>query len=114
MKSDCDRAASFIDSLDKEGKVTLLARLIYELTLAGRACYSMDSPGLDHPNWLRSINELQHALASQIVNVISAGPHLRSSSDLVALFLEPNERDESLYREVRRSFIDAVAASLNQ
>jgi hypothetical protein len=114
MNSDCDRATSFIDSLDKEAMVAFLARLIYELTIAGRACYSTDSPGLVHPNWLRSINELQHALASQIVNTMLARPYVRSSRDLVALFLEPNEREEELYREVRRSFIDAISASLKQ
>ena len=114
MKSDHDRAASFIDSLDEKGKIAFLARLIYELTLAGRTCYSMDSLGLDGPIQLRAINELQHAVASQIMNITSSRVHLRSASDLAALFLEPNDRDETLYREVRRSFIDAITASQNR
>ena len=114
MKSDCERAASFIDSLGKDRKTAFLARLIYELTLAGRTCYSIDSLAVDHPSLLREINELQHKLSSQIMKLASDGLHLLPSSDLVALFLGREYDDESISKEIRRSFIDAITASLNQ
>jgi hypothetical protein len=114
MKSDCERAASFIDSLDKDQQVAFLARLIYELTLAGRTCYSIDSMGVDCPLLLREINELQHKLSAQIMKLASDGLHLLPSSELVALFLAREYVGESISREIRRSFIDAITASLDQ
>lgn len=114
MKSDCERAASFIDSLGEDRKIAFLARLIYELTLAGRTCYSNDSTGVDEPLLLREINELQHKLSAQIMKTASDGLHLLPSSELVALFLVREYVDESFSREIRRSFIDAITASLNQ
>lgn len=113
MKSDLERSASFIDSLAMDRKVAFFARLMYELTLAGRTCYSFDSKGVDNPVLLREINELQHRLAAHIMKMGTDGDYVRSSSDLAALFLEPNYSDELLCREIRKSFIDAISGSLN-
>lgn len=112
MKSELDRSASFIDSLAMDRKVAFFVRLIYELTIAGRTCYSIDSKGLDNPVLLREINELQHRLAAHIMNMGTDGGYVRSSSDLAALFLEPNYNDELLRREIRKSFINAITGSL--
>ena len=114
MKSDCERAASFIDSLDEDRKLAFLARLIYELTIAGRSCYTNDSTGVGQPLLLRAINELQHALSAEIMKLASAGLGLLPSSVLVARFLEREYADESISSEIRRAFIAAITASLNQ
>lgn len=114
MKSELERAASFIDSLDSERKLAFLARLMYELTLAGRASYSVDSLGVEQPRLLREINELQHKVSSQIMNLVSASTYLRSSTSLAELFLEPKCEDESYGMVIRNSFVDAISAILKE
>ena len=114
MKSDLERAASFIDSLNSERMLAFLARLMYELTLAGRASYSVDSLGLEQPRLLREINELQHKVSSQMMNMLSASTNLRSSANLTELFLEPTCEDDSYGRVIRNSFVDAISAMLKE
>lgn len=114
MKSECERAASYIDSLGKDRKIAFLACLIFELTIAGRTCYSIDLRGIEDPLLLREINELQHMLSAQIVEIASDGLHLIPSLDLVARFLERENSNDSISREIRRSFIDAITVSLKQ
>ena len=100
--------------MNDERKKAFLARLMYELTLAGRSSYSIESPGLDQPTLLREINELQHKVSSQLMNTLSGGAYLRSSASLAALFLDSNCENEFHRREFRRAFIDALAAMIPQ
>lgn len=113
MKSDCERAASFIDSLTRERQLAFVSRLMFELTLAGRTGYSMGSNEVDHPRLLREINELQHRLSAQVLKMVSDGLHLLPSSYLVELFLE-RDVEESISREIKCSFMDAISASLSK
>jgi len=87
MKSDQDRAVALIEASQTIDRLSFLARLIYELTLAGRTSYSPDSAGLDNPTLLREINEIQHQLAAQLMQLITDGHHSLPPSTLVSLFL---------------------------
>ena len=114
MKSELERAATFIDSLSPERKTAFLVRVMYELTLAGRASYSVDSIGIDQPTLLRELNELQHTVSAQLMNIVSGDPHLRSWTSLASLFLESSFKDESLRILIRNSFVYALTASLHE
>ncbi|NVD74791.1 hypothetical protein HUX88_30340 [Duganella sp. BJB1802] len=63
--------AAWIGRLPFERQLRFLARLSFELTVAGRNSYEVGTDNLEHPQQLRRVNEIQHrvsACLSQLVN----------------------------------------------
>ena len=112
MKSELERAISFIDSMTATNQIRFLTRIVYELTIAGRTTYSFSSSSVDKPECLRIINELQHRVAGVLIKLELQGQSMRLGG-IVELFLADAEPKECK-REVRRSFLDALAASVSQ
>lgn len=57
-------------SLDRSAKLTFLASLGHELTIAGRNSYTVQTEGLDKPSQLRQINEVQHRVLACLREVL--------------------------------------------
>jgi len=97
VRSDRERAESFLDSLNEQQQVGFLARLSYELTLVGRYTYLPEFDEEEHPDWLRELNERQHWISS--LTMKSTGPNADRAplSILAKSFLSPDVRDVFLH-----------------
>jgi hypothetical protein len=63
--------AAWIGRLPFESQLRFLARLSFELTVAGRNSYEVGTDSLEHPQQLRRVNEIQHTISaclSQLIN----------------------------------------------
>jgi hypothetical protein len=112
MRSECERAAAFIDALSISARIRFFARLSYELTIAGRSYWSRAASEHDSAVALRQINELQHQVSAQLMNAASRQEKPVASEGWVGRFLKTEHSDAMLAWEVRRSFMDALAASV--
>ena len=90
-----------------------LARLMYELTLSGRACYSTDSPGIDRPNDLRIVNELQHGVSARLMKIHADGQQIENVKSFVEIFLE-DKRGTAFFGFIRLAFFGALKSSAEQ
>ena len=57
---DVHAEGEWLVQLDERSKIAFFVTLARELTIAGRASYVPQSEELQHPRWLRQINEVQH------------------------------------------------------
>ncbi len=112
MKPDNERVSTYIDSLNDADQIQLLTRLIYELTIAGRMAYAVDSNGLERPVHLREINELQHKLSAHMMSVLVPENEPRSSAFYVNRILAPNHDDSEFANELRRCLMNSLEASV--
>ena len=62
--------SEWLVSLDERSKTAFLITLARELTVAGRASYVPQSEGLQHPTWLRHVNEVQHRVLACLSEVM--------------------------------------------
>ena len=65
------RQAEWIANLAFEHRLRFLARLSFEITIAGRNSYEAGTDDLINPRQLRRVNEIQHRVAaclSQLLN----------------------------------------------
>lgn len=62
--------SAWLASLNKEAKIRFLARLNFEITLAGRGSYVAGTEDLVNPSLLRRINEMLHRASSFLLHVL--------------------------------------------
>jgi hypothetical protein len=94
--------------LPPAAQIETLVRLAHELTIWGRDTYETSSPGLRHPNRLRSLNEIQHRITSHVRALLAADPRRYPDEVLASIILEQDDP------ELRRQVITAFARSLSQ
>ncbi len=51
----------------------LILRLVFNLTITSRNAYEVNGDGVDRPEILRGINEIQHQLLGRILAINSSG-----------------------------------------
>ena len=61
--------AKWVESLDLQGKLMVVARIAHQLTMAARDTYEPGTRGVTDPVRLRSINEIMHRLTRRIVDL---------------------------------------------
>ena len=64
---------NWLVSLPEQIKARFLARLAWELTIAGRSTYEPQTEQLIHPEHLRRINEIQHRVTSCLTQLLYGG-----------------------------------------
>jgi len=60
----------WLAALNQDAKCLFLARLMHALTVVGRDSYTVQSEGLDRPEDLRRINEIQHRVSACLRDVL--------------------------------------------
>jgi len=78
--------ATWINELPLECQLRFLARLSFNLTVAGRNSYEVGTNELTHPSELRRVNEIQHrvtACLSQLLNGDCPDGFVASMANLV-------------------------------
>ena len=61
------------DRLTRDQRARLLAGFAFELTLVGRGTYVAQSEEIAAPQKLRAVNEIQHRIASALVQSLGNG-----------------------------------------
>src|SRR5262249_39602902 len=98
--SDCENVLSRFSTGDK---IRFLARLGWELTIAGRDAYTPKTEELTHPARLRAINEIQHRVLSHILALASKDPQRYPDDELVTMILDETQ-DPVLNAQVQSAF----------
>ena len=96
---------AWIDSLPFDHKLRFLARLSFEVTIAGRNSYEAGTDELTDPRQLRRVNEVQHritACLSQLLNGTCPDGFAQSIAQLVL-----EESDALLRNILQQSWVDA-------
>ena len=89
-----DSEGQWMTSLDGAAKVRFLARLTHALTIAGRsASYEGGTQGLIRPEYLRSINEIQHRVSACLVEVLSGDASESFERSIAGWVLEPSDAE---------------------
>ena len=106
----------WVVSLAQAEKVRFLVSLGRELTVAGRESYTFQEKGLDHPEWLREINEIQHRVLACLHEVFDGKQNIsfeRSIADWVLGSSEPTVRmqGKGAWNMAKRRVIPVVGAS---
>ncbi len=63
-------AIEIFSDLSNDEKANFLARLAFELTIAAREAYEVGTEDLTNPKLMRSINEIQHRILSQLSAIL--------------------------------------------
>lgn len=69
--STIDIETAWIGSLTLDQKVRFLARLSFEITIAGRTSYEAGTDGLTYPRQLRRTNEIQHRVTACLFQLLT-------------------------------------------
>ena len=103
---DTQTATNAFAALTPEQQTRFLATFGYNLTIAARSNYALQSPEVANPKGLRAINELQHRLFSHL-RALQAPGSFRFPDDLfVASMLD--HKDSDLRAACIRAFNDAL------
>jgi hypothetical protein len=89
-------------------QIDALLRLAHELTLVGRDAYDPCSLGLQHPERLRSVNEIQHRVISHVLALLSSDPGRYPDDVLASLILE--QEDPELRCQVAAAFARSLSS----
>src|SRR5437899_2972712 len=103
---DIPRLVDGFRSLPPAGQIEALVRLAHELTIVARDAYEPGSLELRHPQRLRSVNELQHRITSQVLALLGADSARYPDDVLTSIILEVDDP------ELRRQVAVAFARSL--
>jgi len=68
-KVDWTTLAGWLAGLDRNEKVTVLARVAHELTMLARDTYEPGTRGVSDPGRLRAINEVMHRLTRRVLSL---------------------------------------------
>jgi hypothetical protein len=93
--SEIELEGEWLVSLDEGAKVAFLSLLGHTLTIAGRNSYAVQGEGLDKPDQLRKINEIQHRVLACLREVLSGSVTVsfqRSIADWVL-----NQKDTEMH-----------------
>lgn len=68
---DSHEQGDWLVAQDEPTQALFLATLAFELTIVGRNSYTVQSDGLDHPEQLRTVNEIQHRVLAFLRDVLA-------------------------------------------
>jgi hypothetical protein len=97
-----------LQELPPAAQAEALVRFAYELTLLGRDAYEPGTLELRHPRRLRSLNEIQHHVATHVLALLTADPGRYPEEVLVAIFLEQD--DPELQQRVAAAFARSLSS----
>lgn len=91
--TDIEMESAWLASLSTEAKIRFLARLGFEITIAGRGSYEAGTEDLVDPRLLRRINETLHRVTSFLLHVLrgSCWPDFDTSVATLVLATENEE-----------------------
>jgi hypothetical protein len=99
---DVSRLQASLRELAVPAQIETLARFVHELTIVGRLAYEPGSLNLADPHWLRSVNEIQHRVASHVLALLNGDANRYPDDVFVAVILE--QVDANLQRQVAAAF----------
>jgi hypothetical protein len=89
--------------LPHEDKLNFLVGLAHELTIVGRDTYCLGGSGLDSPQRLRALNEIQHRILAFCLALMKDDPKRYPEDVLLNIILDHPE-DSKLQGQVRSAF----------
>ena len=98
----------WLAALDEREKASFLARLAHALTIAGRASYISGSIGLEHPEWLRQVNEVQHRVLACLHQVLRGEGNVEFQRSIAQWVLD--EQDAELRSHMAYAWQSAKGA----
>src|SRR5262245_36401448 len=99
---DATRLVAEFTGLPPASRFEALLRLAHELTIVGRDTYEASSLDLRHPHRLRSLNEVQHRIASHALALLTGDAARYPDDVLASIILEQD--DAELRRQVTAAF----------
>ena len=108
MPLDVAQTERQIKSLNDSELSVFFTRLIYELTLSTRAIIGEKQRAEETIPALKEINEFQHLLSSQILNIYSGSPHRMTPDAIVSRFYSSDDSDLQIQHELRTAFEAAI------
>jgi hypothetical protein len=106
-----DEAAAIFSSYSPGEKSEFLARLIYELTLIAREGYEAGGEGLNDPQRVRRVNEVQHRLSAFLWALLRGDSKRYPDEVLWRIVLEQAD-DPALGRQLGEAFARLAAQRL--
>lgn len=103
-----DKAKALYNELEFDQKFDFLVRFSHALTIVGRECYEFDGTGVEHPETLRTINEIQHRIMGAAIELRLKGPDDESRHWIIDLVL--NHHNPLLKARSSWAFEDAISA----
>ncbi len=103
-----DAAIAAFTRLAREDKIVFLLRLARELTVVGRDTYVPGGTGLECPERLRALNEIQHRLLAGCQGLVQDSPERFPDDVLVHIVLD-EPQDVVLQRQLQHAFERALA-----
>ncbi len=91
--TDSVREGDWIVGLPNDVRLTFLACLAHELTIAGRGSYEAGTEDLVHPRWLRRINEIQHRVVACLQEGLAGESNVDFQKSIANWVLDQHEHE---------------------
>ena len=101
-----DEAVQAFSSLPTDAQTRFLALFGHGLTIAARDTYEFQATGINAPERLRAINEIQHRVLAHIHSLLTNGEWRYPDDALVSIMLDHD--DKHLHDQVMWVFQDAM------
>ncbi len=92
--------------LSTEQQIRVLAAFGHNLTVAARDTYEVGAAGVENPERLRDINEIQHRLWAHIASLATSGARRYPDNSLLAIAFTFG--DQHLQTQTRQAFEHAL------
>ncbi|MCA1592313.1 MAG: hypothetical protein LC754_06620 [Acidobacteria bacterium] len=106
-----NEAIAAFSSYSAEEKKEFLAQLTYELTVLARGCYEAGQDGLNDPQRMRRINEVQHRVSAFLWALLRDDP-LRFPDELLVRLIMEQPGDTALEQQLSTAFARLAAQRL--
>lgn len=103
-----NEAIEIFSDLSNNEKAGFLAQLAWELTVAARETYRVGTDDLTNPKLLRSINELQHRILSQLSAILRNDSHRFPDDVFWQIVFDNNQAMEKIITRVAVNFSPAL------
>ena len=90
---DTELEGEWFTSLDSPSKQRFLAALSRTLTIAGRNSYTVAAPGLDNPEQLKVINEVQHRVSACLLELMNGTASVGFQRSIAAWVLKQTDAE---------------------
>ncbi|MCY7376562.1 MAG: hypothetical protein LH472_11410 [Pyrinomonadaceae bacterium] len=101
-------AIEIFSDLSNNEQADFLARLAWELTVAARETYEVGTDDLTNPKMMRSINEVQHRLLSQLSAMLRKDENRYPDEVFWQIILDNNQTIEKIVARIAVKFSPAL------
>jgi len=101
-------ALEIFSDLSSEEKANFLARLAFELTIMARDTYEVGTDDLTNPKLMRSINEIQHRILSQLSAILRNDKNRYPDEVFWQIVFDYNQEMEKIVARVAVNFSPAL------